>query len=214
VGWVGWGWVALVCCSPLSSPYFRLTFTIFSSQQQPHNTHTHTPHRHNAQGVLSPQDALLSVQHGAHGIIVSNHGGRQLDYSPTALDMLPSIVAAVRGTAGSTAPILMDGGIRRGTDVLKAIALGADAVLLGRPVLYGLAVGGQGGVEKVLEILQKEFELAMALAGCVRVDELQPGMLLQAGPGLVPVVGAAAGGAGRLADDKAADDFSTKLRVN
>jgi hypothetical protein len=111
--------------------------------------------------VLHPDDAVLALKNGAHGIIVSNHGGRQLDYSPSALDMLPAVVAAVRryergsrggggGSGGSgRAPILMDGGIRRGTDVVKALALGADAVMLGRPVLYGLAAGGQEGVEKV-----------------------------------------------------------------
>ncbi|WIA09164.1 hypothetical protein OEZ85_008575 [Tetradesmus obliquus] len=101
-------------------------------------------------GVLSPADALLALQHGVDGIVVSNHGGRQLDYSPAALDMLPGVVAAV----GGRLPVLMDGGIRRGTDVLKALALGASAVLLGRPVIYGLAVGGQQGVQQVLQTIQ------------------------------------------------------------
>jgi isopentenyl diphosphate isomerase/L-lactate dehydrogenase-like FMN-dependent dehydrogenase len=95
--------------------------------------------------VLAPADARLAVKYGADGIIVSNHGGRQLDYSPAALDVLPAVVAAVDGKV----PVMMDGGIRRGTDVLKALALGASAVLLGRPVLYGLAVGGPGGVTQV-----------------------------------------------------------------
>lgn len=95
--------------------------------------------------MLAPADAELALQHGVDGIIVSNHGGRQLDYAPAALDMLPGIVAAVAGRV----PVLMDGGVRRGTDVFKALALGADGVLLGRPVLYGLAVGGAAGVTKV-----------------------------------------------------------------
>eukprot|EP00775_Hariotina_reticulata_P007936 gene7936-8132_t len=98
-------------------------------------------------GVLAPADARLALQYGADGIIVSNHGGRQLDYSPAALDVLPAIVAAVNGRV----PVMMDGGIRRGTDVLKALALGASAVLLGRPVLYGLAVGGPTGVTQGLD---------------------------------------------------------------
>jgi len=95
--------------------------------------------------VLAPADARLAVKYGADGIIVSNHGGRQLDYSPAALDVLPAVVAAVDGRV----PVMMDGGVRRGTDVLKALALGASAVLLGRPVLYGLAVGGPTGVTQV-----------------------------------------------------------------
>lgn len=126
-------------------------------------------------GVLSPADALLALEHGVDGIVVSNHGGRQLDYSPAALDMLPGVVAAV----GGRVPVLMDGGIRRGTDVLKALALGASAVLLGRPVIYGLAVGGQQGVQQVLQTVQRELELAMALAGCRSVSDIGPHMLLR-----------------------------------
>eukprot|EP00878_Enallax_costatus_P004735 GHUV01004984.1.p1 GENE.GHUV01004984.1~~GHUV01004984.1.p1 ORF type:complete len:457 (+),score=118.12 GHUV01004984.1:151-1521(+) len=126
-------------------------------------------------GVLSPEDARLAVQYGVDGIIISNHGGRQLDYSPSALDMLPDVVAAV----GGQVPILMDGGIRRGTDVLKALALGAKAVLLGRPVLYGLAVNGQEGVTQVLETLRRELELAMALSGCRTLQDMGPQLLLQ-----------------------------------
>jgi len=135
-------------------------------------------------GVLAPADAQLALEYGADGIVVSNHGGRQLDYSPSALDMLPSVVAAVKGRV----PVLMDGGIRRGTDVFKALALGASCVLLGRPVLYGLAVGGQAGVAKVLETIRGEFELAMALAGCRHVWEIQSEHLLKVtGSGLLPV---------------------------
>ncbi|KAF6266545.1 glycolate oxidase [Scenedesmus sp. NREL 46B-D3] len=135
-------------------------------------------------GVLSPADALLALEHGVDGIVVSNHGGRQLDYSPAALDMLPGVVAAVDGRI----PVLMDGGIRRGTDVLKALALGASAVLLGRPVIYGLAVNGQQGVQQVLQTIQREFELALALAGCKSVPDIGPHMLLRcSADGLLPV---------------------------
>lgn len=146
-------------------------------------------------GVLSPDDAVLALQHGAHGVIVSNHGGRQLDSSPSALDMLPHVVRAVRGHpgGGAAAPVLMDGGVRRGTDVIKALCLGADGVLLGRPVLYGLAARGRAGAERVLSILQQELEQAMALCGCARVVELGPRLLLRFGcEGLVPVAGAGA----------------------
>lgn len=105
---------------------------------------------------------------------VSNHGGRQLDYAPAAIDMLPAIAAVVR----KRVPLLVDGGVRRGTDVLKALALGADAVLLGRPVLYGLALGGQRGVERVLGILRSELELAMALAGCPTLKDINSRLVL------------------------------------
>ncbi|GBF99384.1 aldolase-type TIM barrel family [Raphidocelis subcapitata] len=154
-------------------------------------------------GVLSPADARIALDHGAAGIIVSNHGGRQLDYSVTALDMLPRVAAAVRahargGRAGAArVPVLVDGGIRRGTDVIKALALGADAVLVGRPVLYGLAVGGQPGVERVLGVLRQELELGMALCGAVRVGDITSELLLQVAAGPAPVEapeGPAAGG--------------------
>jgi 4-hydroxymandelate oxidase len=113
-------------------------------------------------GVVRGDDALLALDHGAAGIIVSNHGGRQLDTSWPTARALPDVADALQGRA----PLLVDGGIRRGTDVLKALALGANAVLLGRPVLWGLAVDGQAGVERVLQLLRDEFDLAMALAGC------------------------------------------------
>ena len=112
-------------------------------------------------GILTAEDALLAVEYGVEGIIVSNHGGRQLDGVPASIEALPEIVAAVN----QRCEIYMDGGIRRGTDVLKALALGARAVLIGRPILWGLAVEGQKGAQHVLEILQAELELAMALAG-------------------------------------------------
>ena len=116
----------------------------------------------------------LAVDHGAAGIIVSNHGGRQLDTAPATIDVLAEIVAAVRdGGAAAGFPVLMDGGIRRGTDVIKAIALGADAVCVGRPILWGLAVDGAAGAERVLDILRGELDIAMGLCGCRTVSELR-----------------------------------------
>lgn len=112
-------------------------------------------------GILSPEDARLAVEHGASGIIVSNHGARNLDTAPATIEALPSVAEAVEGKIS----VLMDGGIRRGTDVIKALALGARAVLIGRPYLWGLAIDGAQGVEAVLKILRTEFLLAMALCG-------------------------------------------------
>lgn len=123
-------------------------------------------------GVLSPEDARLAVERGCAGIIVSNHGGRILDTMPAAIEVLPQIVAAVAGRV----PVLVDGGVRRGTDVLKALALGANAVLVGRPYIYGLAVAGAIGVAHVLNILRAELEVAMGLTGCARVEEIQPSL--------------------------------------
>jgi isopentenyl diphosphate isomerase/L-lactate dehydrogenase-like FMN-dependent dehydrogenase len=113
-------------------------------------------------GVLTAEDALLACEHGAAGVVVSNHGGRQLDGVAASLDALPEVVDAV----GDRCEVLMDGGVRRGTDVLKALALGARAVLVGRPVLWGLAVDGADGVRRVLELLRAELELGLALLGC------------------------------------------------
>ena len=113
-------------------------------------------------GVVRADDAIRCVEHGADGIVVSNHGGRQLDTSIPTIRALPEVVDAV----GDRATVLVDGGIRRGTDVLKALALGARAVLVGRPVLWGLAYDGRRGVARVLRILREELDLAMALAGC------------------------------------------------
>lgn len=112
-------------------------------------------------GVLHPEDAELAVQHGASGIIVSNHGGRQLDGVIATIDALPDVVDAVKGRV----PVLMDGGIRRGSDIMKALALGAKGVLVGRAPLWGLAAYGQPGVERVLWMLGAELKLSMALAG-------------------------------------------------
>ncbi len=112
-------------------------------------------------GILTAEDALLAIEHGMDGIVVSNHGGRQLDTAIASIEALPEIVEAVAGRC----EVYFDGGIRRGTDVLKALALGARAVLIGRPVLWGLAANGAEGAYNVLEILRKELELAMALSG-------------------------------------------------
>ena len=119
-------------------------------------------------GLLTAEDAELAVQSGADAIVVSNHGGRQLDRSPAGLDALPEVAAQVAGRV----PVLMDGGVRRGTDVLTALALGASAVLVARPTIWGLAAEGEAGVAGVLEILRAEFENAMALTGCRSVDEI------------------------------------------
>jgi 4-hydroxymandelate oxidase len=119
-------------------------------------------------GILRPEDALLAAHHGAAGIVVSNHGGRQLDTVLSGADALAPIVDAV----GDRVDVLVDGGIRRGTDVLKALALGARAVMVGRPVLWGLAVGGAEGAARVIEILLAELDAAMALAGVRTVSEL------------------------------------------
>jgi isopentenyl diphosphate isomerase/L-lactate dehydrogenase-like FMN-dependent dehydrogenase len=113
-------------------------------------------------GILTAEDAVLACEAGAAGIVVSNHGGRQLDGVAAALDALPEVVEAV----GDRAEVLMDGGIRRGTDVVKALALGARSVLAGRAPLWGLAVDGAAGVQRVLELLRDEIELALALCGC------------------------------------------------
>ena len=119
-------------------------------------------------GVLHEEDAKLAVKAGMDGIIVSNHGGRELDTVPATITVLPRIIKAV----GSRVPVLLDGGVRRGTDVLKALALGARAVLIGRPYLYGLSAGGAPGVTRVLGILRGEFEMAMKLAGRRSVAEI------------------------------------------
>jgi L-lactate dehydrogenase (cytochrome) len=113
-------------------------------------------------GILRPDDARTAVEHGVAGILVSNHGGRQLDHTPSAVRALPAIVDAV----GGDAEVYLDGGVRRGTDMLKAIALGARACMVGRPLLYGLGAGGEAGVSRAVGLLADELRLAMALAGC------------------------------------------------
>jgi 4-hydroxymandelate oxidase len=119
-------------------------------------------------GILTAEDARLAVEHGVDGVVVSNHGGRQLDSCPASLDALPEVVDAV----GARFPVLMDGGVRRGTDVLKALALGAAAVMVGRPVAWGLAAEGEAGVAGVLAILRAEVENAMALTGCRGIADI------------------------------------------
>jgi isopentenyl diphosphate isomerase/L-lactate dehydrogenase-like FMN-dependent dehydrogenase len=120
-------------------------------------------------GVLTAEDARLACEHGAAAIGVSNHGGRQLDGVPGTLDALPEVVEAVDGRV----EVYLDGGIRRGTDVAKALALGARATLAGRAVLYGLTVGGEEGARHVLELLRDEIRLALALLGCTSPEEIR-----------------------------------------
>jgi 4-hydroxymandelate oxidase len=113
-------------------------------------------------GVLTPEDARLAVDHGAAAVIVSNHGGRQLDAVPATLDVLADVVEAVDGRV----EVYVDGGVRRGTDVAMAVGLGARAVLIGRPVVWALAAGGEAGVSRLLSLLRHEIESALALLGC------------------------------------------------
>ncbi|MEH2315472.1 alpha-hydroxy acid oxidase [Nostoc sp.] len=124
-------------------------------------------------GILRGDDAVRAVEYGAKAIVVSNHGGRQLDGAIASLDALAEIVAAVDGKV----EILLDGGIRRGTDILKALALGAKAVLIGRPILWGLAVAGQVGVSHVISLLQEELNVGMALSGCAKLEDIDPSLL-------------------------------------
>ncbi|XP_037331229.1 hydroxyacid oxidase 1 isoform X2 [Pungitius pungitius] len=119
-------------------------------------------------GVVNGEDATQAVNYGVDGILVSNHGARQLDGVPATLDVLEEVVQAVQGRCD----VYMDGGVRRGTDVLKALALGAKAVFIGRPVLWGLACQGEQGVIEILELLHDELRLAMALSGCRSVSEV------------------------------------------
>lgn len=126
-----------------------------------------------AKGILNPDDARRAVDAGCQGIVVSNHGGRVLDTVPSTLGVLPAVVAAV----GGQVPVLMDGGVRRGTDVLKALALGARAVLVGRPLVYGLAAAGASGVAHVLHILRTELEMAMLLSGRTTIQSVDASLL-------------------------------------
>lgn len=127
-------------------------------------------------GILHPEDAELAVKCGAGAIFVSNHGGRQLDTAPATLDLLPSIARAV----GGRIPLILDGGIRRGTDIVKALCFGAAAVGIGRPVLWGLATDGEAGVTQVLDLLRAELDETLALCGCRSVKEAGPELVRDA----------------------------------
>ncbi|XP_019263732.1 PREDICTED: peroxisomal (S)-2-hydroxy-acid oxidase GLO4-like isoform X2 [Nicotiana attenuata] len=119
-------------------------------------------------GILTSEDAIKAIEAGVAGIIVSNHGARQLDCTPATISVLEEVVHAVQDKV----PVFFDGGIRRGTDIFKALALGAKAVLIGRPVIYGLATKGESGVKQVIEMLKNELEQTMALAGCCNVNDI------------------------------------------
>ncbi|NRD65144.1 alpha-hydroxy-acid oxidizing protein [Corallococcus exiguus] len=138
-------------------------------------------------GLSCAEDARRAVEHGVQALVVSNHGGRQLDGLPAALDVLPEIVDAV----GGRAEVILDGGVRRGSDVVKAIALGARACMIGRPYLYGLAADGQAGVELALELFRKEIDRTLTLLGCPRLDQLDASYLR--GPGEAPRLSLPAG---------------------
>ncbi len=140
------------------------------------------PHKLIVKGMLNPQDAALAVDHGADGIGVSNHGGRNLDGIISPLEVLPEIVDAV----GKRASVFMDSGIRRGSDVIKALALGADAVMVGRSTLYGVAAGGEAGAARALDLYREEISRNMALLGLCTVDEIGPQCLQFADKDLRP----------------------------
>ena len=129
-----------------------------------------------AKGILAPEDARQALECGARAIVVSNHGGRQLDSTVASLEALPGIVEAVDGHA----EVLLDGGVRRGTDVVKTLALGARAVLLGRPYLWGLAADGETGVRRVLELLRAEIARDLLLCGCASPAEVERSLLVRA----------------------------------
>lgn len=126
-------------------------------------------------GIVHPDDARLALEHGAGGVVVSNHGGRQVDTAPATIEVLSEVCEAVDGRI----EVFVDGGIRRGSDVVKALALGARAVAIGRPVLWGLAVEGQTGVEKVFAILRRELDVVMGLCGARRITELSADLVMQ-----------------------------------
>jgi 4-hydroxymandelate oxidase len=129
-------------------------------------------------GILSPEDARIAIEAGAKAILVSNHGGRQLDDVVASLDALPAVASVAAGKA----EVLVDGGVRRGTDVLKALALGARAVLLGRPIFWGLTVAGESGVARVLQLIRAELELGFRLSGCATVDDVNRSLVVRRGP--------------------------------
>ncbi|GFS94666.1 hydroxyacid oxidase 1 [Nephila pilipes] len=126
-------------------------------------------------GILTAEDALLAVEHEVAGIVVSNHGARQLDGVPATIEVLPEIVRAVAGRC----EVYLDGGVRNGTDVLKALALGAKTVFVGRPILWGLVHSGESGVRRILQILKEEFDTAMALSGCSTIEDIKPSLVVR-----------------------------------
>jgi L-lactate dehydrogenase (cytochrome)/(S)-mandelate dehydrogenase len=133
-------------------------------------------------GILRADDTVHAANLGFDGVVVSNHGGRQLEYAQATLDALVDIAAA----AGDRMEILLDGGVRRGTDVIKALCLGADAVMIGRPYIYGLAVSGEKGASAVLDILAEELERALLLLGVGDIDDLGPDLLARRGEASAP----------------------------
>jgi len=128
-------------------------------------------------GVANPLDARTALEHGIDALFVSNHGGRQLDTVPASLDLLPPIAAAVAGEV----PLFLDGGVRRGTDIVKALALGASAVAIGRPIVWGLALAGEQGASQVLEMLRSELDVALTLCGCGSPREASPDLIYRTG---------------------------------
>ncbi|KAG0742635.1 hypothetical protein G6F62_005507 [Rhizopus arrhizus] len=129
-------------------------------------------------GIQSAEDAVLAAKYGCQGIVVSNHGGRQLDFAPSAIEILPEVMAALkREKLDEGFEVYLDGGIRRGSDIFKAIALGARGVGIGRPSLYAMSTYGEAGVEKLLELLQSEFEMVMRLMGVTSIDQIKPDMV-------------------------------------
>jgi (S)-2-hydroxy-acid oxidase len=131
-------------------------------------------------GILHPDDARIAIQYGVNGIMVSNHGARQLDGVEATIDALKAIIDVVQ-TLDPRVEVYLDGGIRQGTDVLKALALGAKLVTIGRPVLWGLTLDGENGVTLTLNLLRKELELAMALSGCTDVQKVDKDLVKVAG---------------------------------
>ena len=156
-----------MCCENLREPTAprhvrEIVFSPALSWEHVDWLRNKTPLKIVLKGVMHPADARIAVERGVDALIVSNHGGRQLDTVPAAIELLPEIGEAV----GGRVPLILDGGIRRGTDVVKALALGATAVAIGRPVLWGLAVSGEEGVTQVLEMLRAELQRALTLCGC------------------------------------------------
>ncbi|MCC6793143.1 MAG: alpha-hydroxy-acid oxidizing protein [Thermomicrobiales bacterium] len=131
-------------------------------------------------GVLAPEDAHLAIEHGAKAVIVSNHGGRQLDSAIASLDALPAIAEMI----GDRGEVYLDGGVRRGVDVIKALALGARAVMIGRPVMYGLAAGGEDGVVHIFDLLRQELTTDLILAGVADITHVPSGLVVPEGPRL------------------------------